>query len=154
MKRIVHLMLWLNLFLGCCASAFQPSIAQQSSHHESVPFTSTKNFEREVLLSKQPVLVDFCATWCSPCKKMAPIIHSIALRYSGKIKCFRVDIDDDEGLADYLGIEAVPTIKVFSEGESVKTTVGMVDSAKISASLDELLNKLSRDTGSLSNSRM
>jgi len=72
---------------------------------------------------------------------MAPIVHDIALGYSGKIKVFKVDIDNEEGLADYLGISDIPTIKVFSGGESVKTSVGLVDFAQISAILDELLNK-------------
>jgi len=141
MKRIVHLMLSLSLSLVHSASACQASQAQQSSTRESVPFTTTKNFERDVLLSEKPVLVDFFATWCIPCKKMAPIVHDIALGYSGKIKVFKVDIDNEEGLADYLGISDIPTIKVFSGGESVKTSVGLVDFAQISAILDELLNK-------------
>lgn len=150
MKRLSYLMLSLSLLLGYSASACQPSQSQRSSPPESVPFTTTRKFESDVLLSNTPVLVDFCATWCSPCKKMAPIIHDIALRYSGKIKVFKVDIDDDEGLADYLGIEGVPTIKVFSGGESIKTSVGLVGSATISAFLDELLNKANRSkTGEL-----
>jgi len=72
---------------------------------------------------------------------MAPIISDIALRYAGKVNVFRLDIDDDEDLADYLGINAVPTIKVFSGGHSIKTSVGLVGSDKISAVIDGLINK-------------
>ena len=82
------------------------------------------NFEAEVLGSDLPVLVDFGATWCGPCKQIEPFVDQLADEYAGKMKVVKVDIDDSQGTAAKYGIRGVPTLKVFKGGEVVAEQVG------------------------------
>jgi thioredoxin 1 len=83
------------------------------------------NFESEVLKADQPVLVDFGATWCGPCKALAPIVDKIADENVGKVKVAKVDIDDSPGVAQRYGIRGVPTVLVFRGGEKTAQHVGL-----------------------------
>lgn len=82
------------------------------------------NFASEVLSSDIPVLVDFWATWCGPCRMIAPIVEEIADEYDGKIKVGKVDVDENEDLAMEYGVMSIPTLMVFKNGELVQTQVG------------------------------
>ena len=87
--------------------------------------TLTKeNFENEVLNSDIPVLVDFWATWCGPCKMIAPIVEEIAEENEGKIKVGKVNVDDESDLAAEFRISSIPTLLVFKNGQIVYTSVG------------------------------
>ena len=87
--------------------------------------TLTKeNFENEVLNSDIPVLVDFWATWCGPCKMIAPIVEEIAEENEGKIKVGKVKVDDESDLAAEFRISSIPTLLVFKNGQIVRTSVG------------------------------
>ncbi len=87
--------------------------------------TLTKeNFENEVLNSDIPVLVDFWATWCGPCKMIAPIVEEIAEENEGKIKVGKVNVDDESDLAAEFRISSIPTLLVFKNGQIVRTSVG------------------------------
>lgn len=93
------------------------------------------NFEEEVLKSDIPVLVDFWAGWCGPCKMLAPTIAEIAKEYEGKVKVGKLNIDDDTSLAIKYGIANIPTVVLFKNGEVADKSVGYVPKATIEAML-------------------
>ena len=85
---------------------------------------TSDNFESEVIASEIPVLVDFWATWCGPCKMLGPVISQIADEYEGKVKVGKVNVDDEEELAMRFGIESIPTVLLFKNGEVVEQSLG------------------------------
>ena len=92
---------------------------------------TSKNFEEEVLNSPIPVLVDFWATWCGPCRMLAPIIEEIAAEYEGKVKVGKVNVDEEADLARQFGINSIPTLIYFKDGEPVNQSVGFWGKAEI-----------------------
>ena len=92
-------------------------------------------FDQEVLKSETPVLVDFWATWCGPCKAIAPAIDELAAEYKGKIKIAKIDIDSHQGVPQKYGIRSIPTLLVFKGGRVVDTIVGAVPKSKLSEAL-------------------
>lgn len=96
---------------------------------------SDANFESEVLKSDIPVLVDFWATWCGPCKMLAPTIAKIAEEKAGVIKVCKLDVDEEPEIAAQYGISSIPTLKVFVNGEVVNSSVGVQPKAAIEALL-------------------
>jgi thioredoxin 1 len=83
-----------------------------------------ENFETEVLQSDKPVIVDYWAEWCGPCRMVAPVLEEIAAEYADKIEVVKLNIDDNPELSQRYGIMAIPTMNVFSGGEVVKQIVG------------------------------
>ena len=86
---------------------------------------TTENFETEVLRSDVPVLVDFWATWCMPCRMLAPVIEEIASENEGKIKVGKVNVDENPDLARKYRVRSIPTVLVFKNGELTATSVGV-----------------------------
>ncbi len=85
------------------------------------------NFEAEVLKSDVPVLVDFTATWCGPCKALAPVVDKLADEYAGKVKVGKVDIDENSAIAQKYGIRSVPTVMVFKGGQKAAQHIGLTN---------------------------
>ena len=97
------------------------------------------NFEQEVVNSDMPVLVDFWAEWCMPCKMLAPTVEELAEEYSGRLKVGKVDTDASREISLTHGISAIPTLVVFKGGEVVKRLVGMQQKSELKEVIDEVL---------------
>ena len=94
-----------------------------------------QNFAVEVLQSELPVLVDFWASWCGPCRMLAPIVEQIAQEQEGKVKVGKVNVDEQSGLAAKYGIASIPTIMVFQNGQVINTAVGVRPKEQLEALL-------------------
>lgn len=91
------------------------------------PITITDdNFEAEVINSELPVLIDFWAAWCGPCKMIAPIVEELAVEYDGKVKIGKLDVDDNQQTAIKYGVRSIPTVLLLKDGEVKDTIIGAV----------------------------
>jgi len=98
-----------------------------------------KNFEVEVVQADQPVLVDFSAAWCGPCKKLEPLVHEIAGDYEGRLKVVKVDVDKAPGIAAKFAVMAVPTLLLFHGGAVKDQLTGLVSKRVIAERIDKVL---------------
>ena len=105
---------------------------------ENVLNLTDANFDQEVANSQTPVLVDFWATWCGPCKMIAPIIDEIANEKAGTVKVGKVDVDQNQGVSARYGIRAIPTILLFKGGEVKEQIVGMVSKKDLLAKIEAI----------------
>lgn len=97
------------------------------------------NFSSQVLESSQPVLVDFWAPWCGPCKMLGPTVEEIANDYAGKVRVGKVNTDSDGNIASQYGIQGIPTVILFQGGQPVDRSVGLVNKAKLAGMIDKTL---------------
>ena len=96
-------------------------------------------FDQEVLKSDIPVLVDFWAVWCGPCKAIAPTVEELAKQYRGKVKVAKMDVDDHQQVPQQYGIRSIPTLLLFKGGRVVDTIVGAVPRSKLEESLKKAI---------------
>ena len=98
-----------------------------------------ETFENEALNSEIPVLVDFYADWCGPCKMLAPVVDRISERYAGKVKVCKVNVDEAYPIAAAFGIQSIPTVIIFKDGELYDKSIGLVSEEELSLMLDKAL---------------
>jgi thioredoxin 1 len=97
------------------------------------------NFQKEVLESSLPVLVDFWASWCMPCRMLAPTIEKLAKENQGKLKVCKLNTDENQNIAAQYGIQGIPTLIIFKEGKEVGRTVGVMPKEKLQEKLNPIL---------------
>jgi thioredoxin 1 len=122
------------LMVGGCK---RPSGA--ASHASNIVTVTEANFQSEVLASTKPVLVDFWAVWCPPCKALAPIIDEIAVEFDTRVKVAKVDVDTAPALAQRYGIQAIPTVLMFRDGKVADQFTGVRSKMEIQRQLEKLL---------------
>ena len=89
------------------------------------------NFEEEVIKSDKPVLIDFWAVWCGPCRMVAPIVEELAMEYEGKVKIGKLDVDSNQQTSIKFGVRSIPTILIFKDGKVKETIIGAVPKKNI-----------------------
>lgn len=103
---------------------------------DNIIHVSDDGFERDVLKSQEPVLVDFWAEWCGPCKMIAPVLEEIASEYAGKVKIAKLNIDENPTIPPKYGIRGIPTLMLFKNGNVEATKVGAVSKSQLAAFID------------------
>ena len=109
-----------------------------ATKHQNVFTLDADNFEREVLQSDQPVLVDFWANWCPPCKAVGPVVEEIATEFEGIARVGKVDVDENKSLAKRYAITSIPTLLFFRKGEVVDRVQGVVPKSELTVKLTAL----------------
>ncbi len=104
---------------------------------ENITHISDSTFDQEVLQSDVPVLVDYWAEWCGPCKMIAPILIQIAADYEGKLKITKLNIDDNPATPPKFGIRGIPTLMIFKGGDLQSTKVGALSKSQLTAFIDQ-----------------
>ena len=103
---------------------------------DSIVFLTDESFQNEVIESSEPVLVDYWAEWCGPCKMIAPILTEIATEYQGKIKVAKLNIDENPQTPPKYGIRGIPTLMLFKDGNVEATKVGALSKSQLTAFID------------------
>jgi thioredoxin 1 len=104
---------------------------------DNILTVSDDSFDTDVLGSDLPVLVDFWAEWCGPCKMIAPVLEEIAEEFAGKIKVAKLNIDQNEGTAPKFGIRSIPTLMIFKDGNAEATKVGALSKSELIAFIEQ-----------------
>ncbi|HYF58460.1 MAG TPA: thioredoxin TrxA [Burkholderiaceae bacterium] len=104
-----------------------------------ITHTSDATFDADVLKADSPVLVDFWAEWCGPCKAIAPLLDEIAKDYDGRLRIVKLNVDDNQAITARYGIRGIPTLKLFANGAEVATKVGAVSKSQLTQFVDNNL---------------
>jgi thioredoxin 1 len=133
---------FLGIALLTCFFAGTDSLSYgNESESKWVLAVTDSTFKTEVLNSKEPVLVDFWATWCGPCRMYGPIVDQLAKDYRGRLKVVRVDVDENPGLSGHFQIQAIPTSILLSKGKVLKTLYGLQTEAHMKTLIGQVLKK-------------
>ena len=106
---------------------------------ELIKHTTDATFEADVLQSSKPVLVDYWAEWCGPCKMIAPILDEVATSYDGKLQIAKMNVDENRDIPAKFGIRGIPTLMLFKDGQLAATKVGAMSKAQLTAFIDQQL---------------
>ena len=106
---------------------------------EHIHYVTDDTFEAEVLQAQQPVLVDYWAEWCGPCKMIAPILDEVAGTYQGKLQIAKMNVDENREVPAKFGIRGIPTLMLFKDGQLAATKVGAMSKAQLTAFIDQQL---------------
>jgi len=115
------------------------AVGDPQSMSEQIVHVTDDSFESEVIQSSQPVLIDYWAEWCGPCKMIAPVLDDIASDYDGKLKVVKLNIDENPNTPPRYGIRGIPTLMLFKNGEVEATKVGAVSKTQLVAFIDSNL---------------
>ncbi len=110
---------------------------------EQIKDVSDNSFEADVLQSDQPVLVDFWAEWCGPCRMMTPVVESVAQKFQGTAKVFKLNVDDNPSISQRFGIKGIPTMIVFKDGKEAERLVGATSEQAITRLIEGQLKTVS-----------
>ena len=105
----------------------------------SIKHTSDASFDADVLKSDTPVLVDYWAEWCGPCKMIAPLLDEVSKDYDGRLQVAKVNVDENQGIASKYGIRGIPTLMLFKNGQQIATKVGALSKSQLTLFLDSHL---------------
>jgi thioredoxin 1 len=108
--------------------------------NDLIKHVTDATFEADVLQSAQPVLVDYWAEWCGPCKMIAPILDEVAGAYQGKLQIAKMNVDENRDIPAKFGIRGIPTLMLFKSGQLAATKVGALSKAQLTAFIDQQLN--------------
>jgi thioredoxin 1 len=120
--------------LGLCAGRDQIQEKTMSEHIKNV---SDVSFDADVLKSSQPVLVDYWAAWCGPCKMIAPMLEEVSAEYAGKVTIAKLNVDENPETAAKFGIRGIPTLMLFKDGQVAATKVGALSKSQLTAFLND-----------------
>ena len=106
---------------------------------ELIKHTTDATFEADVLQSSKPVLVDYWAEWCGPCKMIAPILDEVATSYDGRLQIAKMNVDENRDIPAKFGIRGIPTLMIFKDGQLAATKVGAMSKSQLTAFIDQQL---------------
>jgi thioredoxin 1 len=132
----------LGLCTGLHPHPFQPCppcLAQKGLEMSDIKYVSDTTFEQDVLKSDNPVLVDYWAEWCGPCRMIAPILEEVSKEYNGKLTVAKLNVDENQATPAKFGIRGIPTLMLFKNGAVVGTKVGALSKSQLTAFIDSNL---------------
>lgn len=134
----------LLLFLGGAGCGDNSTSTHASEHSTNVVVITEANFQSEVMTSTKPVLVDFWAPWCGPCRKIGPVVSELADDFVGRAKVAKVNVDEAPSLAQKFGVQAIPTLLIFQGGRVVDQVMGALPKSELAAKLEKVLPETKR----------